>query len=449
MSSIENRALWGSKLGFILAASGSAVGLGNIWRFPYIAQENGGGIFLFVYLLAILFIGLPIILAEFALGRATAQNAVGAYRAISKRWAFLGYWAVFVCFGVLAYFYVISGWTLAYMAKAVTGDLTSAPFKDFLADPKSQIFYTVIFALLPITVVAFGVRKGIERMAEVLLPLFVVLLVGMFVHSLLKLGSNEGLRYLFTPDVSKLNAKTALFAVGQAFFSLSIGMGVMITYGSYQRKSDNLMTSSIAVTAFNTLVAILAASLIFAIAGHSLERGGPSLMFETMIKLFAAPEYGRVIPILFFAMLAIAALTTSVSFLETLVSYSIDELKISRKYAVFAVTAAVLALSVPSALSMGANETLSNIWNGKGFLWVIDILFGNVLLTVGGLLMCVFVTWRWGIWLAGREVLVGSPGFGKLIRLWRITLGFIAPAAIITLIVYIIWHESHSVFWQF
>ncbi len=436
MGATNQRAQWNSKLGFILAAAGSAVGLGNIWRFPYVTQENGGGIFVLLYLVAVVFIGLPVMLAELTIGRHTQRNPVGAFKKISPRWKFVGLLGVATGAGILSYYSVVAGWTVGYIIKSATGDLDPKGFGAFLGNAPLQISYLILFLGLTGFVVARGVKDGIERMAKLLMPLLLLMMIGLIIRGLTLPTAAEGLKYFLMPDIDGLSGKTVLYAIGQAFYSLSLGMGAMITYGAYIGKKDNLATSALAVVSFDTLIAILAGFLIFPVIGHSLEKGGAGLVFVTMIEQFNQIPQGQWIALAFFLLLAVAALTSTVSLLEVVTAYFIDEWKFSRLKSVIIVCIVTGLLGIPSALSLGAVSGLSDIVGGKGFLDLMDFLIGNVSLCIGALLTCIFLVYRWGIGNAAEEVIASAPSFKPYVQIWRVLLGGIVPLAILSLIVY-------------
>ncbi len=438
LPSAGERAHWGSKIGFILAAAGSAIGLGNIWRFPYVTNENGGGMFVLLYLVAILFLGLPVMLAELTIGRHTEKNPVGAFGAIAPGWRFVGYLGVATGVAILSYYGVVAGWTVGYVVKSAAGTLDPGGFGAFIGDPTLQVGYMVAFMALTMVVVAFGVKEGIERMAQVLMPLLLLLMVGLVIRGLTLPTAAEGLHFYLYPNLDKITPKTVVFAIGQAFFSLSLGMGAMITYGSYLSKKDNLASSAAWVVGFDTVIALLAGFLIFPVIGKGLEKGGPTLVFVTMIEQFNAMAGGRWIALLFFLLLAIAALTSTVSLLEVATAYLVDEKGMKRRTAVVSVSAVTVALGIPSALSLGAVPGLSSIIGGKGFLDLMDFLFGNVSLTLGALLTCIFLAYRWGIGNAADEVASSYPQFRRWVMAWRILLGIVAPVAIATILVYVL-----------
>ena len=267
----ESRATLGGKLSAVLVAAGSSVGLGNIWRFPYVAGDNGGGAFLIIYILCVLLLGLPLMIAEFSVGRASHLNAVGAYRKLNRRWSFLGYNGVLAAFLILGFYFVVSGWTAEYMVHSATGEIarysTAEEYKNlfetFISNPWRPVLYTCLFVLATHFVIALGVQKGIERSAKILMPLLFVILIILSVHSLLMPGGEAGLKFLFAPDFSKVTPTTVLVALGQAFFSLSIGIGTMVTYASYFKPDTNLRHTALNVTILDTLVAVLAGVVIF------------------------------------------------------------------------------------------------------------------------------------------------------------------------------------------
>ncbi len=291
------RVTLGGKLSAVLVAAGSSVGLGNIWRFPYVAGDNGGGAFLAIYILCVLLLGLPLMLAEFTVGRASHRNAVGgAFRTLDSRWSFLGYNGVLAAFLILGFYLVVSGWTAGYMVRSLTGELArlssaaeyEALFAEFIRDPWRPLVYTGLIALATHSVIALGVRKGIERSAKVLMPLLFVVLIALSVHSLLLPGGGEGLRFFFRPDFSQVTPSTVLVALGQAFFSLSISIGTMVTYASYFKPDTDLRHTALNVTILDTLVAVLAGVVIFpAVFSVGIApSSGPSLVFITLPGIF-------------------------------------------------------------------------------------------------------------------------------------------------------------------
>lgn len=317
----ESRATLGGKLSAVLVAAGSSVGLGNIWRFPYVAGDNGGGAFLIIYILCVLLLGLPLMIAEFTVGRASHRNAVGAYRALNPRWSFLGYNGVLAAFLILGFYFVVSGWTAEYMVHSVTGSIArfstaeqyKSLFENFISNPWRPVVYTCLFVLATHFVIAMGVQKGIERSAKILMPLLFLILIVLSVHSLLMPGGEAGLKFLFAPDFSKVTPTTVLVALGQAFFSLSIGIGTMVTYASYFKPDTNLRHTALNVTILDTLVAILAGVVIFpAVFSVGIEpSSGPSLVFITLPSIFNGMPLSMVWSSIFFLLLVVAGIAVA------------------------------------------------------------------------------------------------------------------------------------------
>ncbi|MGD8376196.1 MAG: sodium-dependent transporter, partial [Acidobacteriota bacterium] len=400
MSATAGRGEWSSRLGFILAAAGSAIGLGNIWRFPYTAGQYGGGAFVLVYLLFVAAIGMPVILAELSLGRRTKRNAVGAFRALFPRswWPAVGGLGVVTGFGILSFYSVIAGWTLKYAWWSATGkfsgyiggDESAALFEHLTGDGWSMILLTGLFLALTAVVVQRGVSAGIERSVKVLMPIFFLLLVLLVLRSVTLEGAGEGLEFLFDFDLSKLNAGAIVSALGQALFSLSIGMGAMITYGSYFPKDEDLPSAGVTVAIFDTAIALVAGLMIFPALFHAGQEptAGPGLVFVVMPTIFSSFPGGAVAATLFgtafYVLLAIAALTSTISLLEVIVAYFIDERGWSRPGATWLLAGTCFVLAVPSALSNGAVSWLSSLPGvGMDFLSLANIIFGNYFLSIG------------------------------------------------------------------
>lgn len=398
----ESRATFGGKLSAVLVAAGSSVGLGNIWRFPYVAGDNGGGAFLIIYILCVLLLGLPIMLAEFTVGRSSRRNAVGAYRALDKRWSFVGYNGVLAAFLILGFYFVVSGWTVEYMVHSVTGslaDFTTAEeyknvFYTFISNPWRPVLYSSLFVLATHGVIALGVQQGIERSAKILMPLLFLILIILAINSMLMPGGVEGVKFLFAPDFSKVTPTTVLVALGQAFFSLSIGLGSMVTYASYFKPDTNLRHTAVNVTILDSLVAILAGLVIFpAVFSVGIEpSSGPSLVFITLPSIFNGMPLSMLWSAIFFLLLVVAALTSTISLHEVITAYLHEEWRLSRKAAAWATTAATALLASLASLSLGALAE----WKifGLNIFDSLDFVTANVLLPLGGLFTCVFVGWK-------------------------------------------------------
>jgi len=366
----ENRGQWGSKLGFILAASGSAVGLGNIWRFPYMTGENGGAAFVFIYLACVIFIGLPLMWLELAFGRHTGKNPVDAFRVTGRPkevWLYkyagpaVGVLCLAACFFVLSYYGVIAGWTIGYIYDSIAG--TQMDFKEFSANPNWVIPLFAVFIAATIYIVQAGIEKGIEKWSKILMPLLLGLVVVVIIRSVTLKGAMEGIEWYLSPDFSKVDGKVVLAALGQAFFSLSVGWGLMITYGSYMPKSQNIISNGFWVALMDTGVALMGGLMVipavFAL-GFPVD-AGPTLTFETLPAVFSKMTAGVVIGGLFFLLLTVAALTSSISMLEVPVSYFVDGKRASRQKAAIIVGIVAFAVGLPSALSFKGSETFSSI----------------------------------------------------------------------------------------
>ena len=437
----NQRGFWGSRFGFILAASGSAIGLGNIWKFPYIVGENGGGAFVLIYLICIFIIGTPIMLAEFTLGRKTNLNPVGAFHSLKPNSAYtsIGYMGVLAGFLILSFYGVVGGWTFAYVVKSVTGSVLSftSPkeagvfFGNFISNTGETLLYHALFMGLCIAIVLRGVHGGIERACEILMPTLVLFLLLLMIRSLTLDGAMEGVGFYLNPDFSKISVNTVLIALGQAFFSLSLGMGCMITYGSYLSEKENLTSSTVYVVMFDTLIALLVGMVIFpAVFAMGLEpTEGPSLVFSVLPTVFNSMPMGHVVSIIFFTLLAIAAITSGISLLEVVVAYFIDQRGWQRKKAVIIVGSSIFAFGIPSGLSFGAMAELKLV--GMTFFDHVDNIASNYLLPLGGMLTAIFVGWVWGTNNAHIEIEKHKHKFNfPWAQCWEFLIRYITPVAV-------------------
>jgi len=445
LSAVKPREAWGSKIAFILAATGSAIGLGNIWRFPMMAGKNGGAVFVLVYILAVLFIGFAVMLGELILGRFTQRNPVGAFAAIKPHtpWKLAGYLGVVTNVCILSYYTVVAGWLAGYLVKAVSGAfkgpvesrMADSLFTAFSADPVQVFLFLVLVIGITTYIVARGIKHGIEKWTKVLMPLLFFILLFLVIRAVSLPGAEKGIAFYLKPDFSRFDGTVVLYALGQAFFSLTLGMGTMITYGSYLSKSDNLVASAGWVAFTDTLVALLAGLIIFpalyAVPGIA-PTAGHGLVFKVFPLVFSRIPGGYVFGILLFGLLLVAALTSVISSLEVAVAYFIDERGWKRKKAAAAAGSICFILAVPSALSKGGMRMLTEI----DFMGMLDFVFGNTSLAVGALLLCVFLGYVWGSGNAAREVAKGNPRF-RLKPVWIFSLKFLAPAAIILILVFI------------
>lgn len=433
----QGREQWGSRLGFILACLGSAVGLGNIWRFSTTAGENGGGAFLLLYILLVLFIGIPVVMAEFTIGRKAQSDAVGSFQKLApgKPWVVAGFMGVASAFIILSFYGVVAGWVMKYFVGYLTGQLLHVQdndftgyFVSFIGETYEPVIWQFIFMALTIGIVVMGVKKGIEASNKILMPLLGVLLIVLAGYSLTLGGAKEGLNFLFNPDWSKLaEPKVWVAALGQAFFSLSLGMGALITYGSYLKKENKLPSAALSVGILDTVVAIIAGIMIFpAVFAFGLDpAGGAGLVFMTLPNVFDQMTGGMIVGTAFFFLLFAAALSSAVSLLEVAVAYFMRRFNWNRKTAVIIIGGLIFLLGVPSSLSQGAYAiTIMD----KDFLTFMDDLSGNVFLPLGGLIIALFMGWGWNKTDALRDSDFGQTTIGTL---WIWSLRIVAPVAIL------------------
>ncbi|MBN2010295.1 sodium-dependent transporter [candidate division KSB1 bacterium] len=446
----QDRGSWGSKAGFIIAAAGSAIGLGNIWRFPYVAGQNGGAAFVLIYIIFVVLIGLPVMITELAIGRHTKKNPWGAFELLFPKsvWRFVGGLGIFTGIGILSFYAVIAGFTLGYFFKIIKGDFSSiasgdqaaAIFTAFTANPYLAISLLVAFILITGLIVAGGVSAGIERWSKILMPILFVLLIVLAIRSITLEGASKGLEFYLKPDISKINPGVLARALGQALFSLSLGMGAMITYGSYISRKDNLVTSAASVVFFDTIIAILAGLVMFpALFAMGLDpAGGAGLVFVVLPSIFAKMPGGILFGAGIFLLLAVAALTSTISLLEVPVSYFVDEKKWPRKKAVIWMSVAAFVMGLPSAVSLGASDGLSKLpLVGFGFLDLMNAIFGNYSLSIGSLLIAVFAGYKWGAKVVIAEIQKEGVAF-QLKHVWTFLIRFVCPVAIAIIFVYII-----------
>ncbi|MDZ7623358.1 MAG: sodium-dependent transporter [Ignavibacteriaceae bacterium] len=440
----QNREKWGSKIGFVLAAAGSAIGLGNIWKFPYIAGENGGASFVLVYLICIAIIGLPVLIAEILLGRTTQRNPVGAFYKLSqsKFWASVGGLGVVAGFMILSFYAIIAGWAIGYIVEAISGNFYIWPepaaaaqhFHDLVINPYWILGYFALFMILTIVIVFAGIQKGIERASKIMMPILFILLIILMIRGLTLEGAEGGLDFLWNPDWSKISASTILLALGHAFFTLSLGMGAMLTYGSYMSDENSVPAAALQIVILDTVVALIAGMAIFtAVFAVGLDpAAGPGLIFHTLPGVFVKMPGGYIFSILFFILLAIAALTSSISLLEVVVSYFVDEKKWKRHNAAIVLGIIIFLLGVPSALSFNllSDFTIFNL----NFFDIVDFIASNILLPLGGLLISVFVAWIWGFDKVIPNLRKGAEklfdNYPWILGFWKFFLKFLSPVLI-------------------
>lgn len=433
------RAEFSSKFGVIAAAAGSAVGLGNIWKFPYITGVYGGAAFLVVYLIFILAIGLPVMLSEFIIGRKARKGAFGSFKKLAPKslWPVVGILGVGAAFMILAFYGVVAGWSIEYIVvsigngfKSKSPEQLASMFSTFIEAPVTPVFYQLVFMLLTGLIVMIGIKDGIERNTKIMMPFLVLIILILDIRAITLPGASEGLRFLFQPDFSKLSGEGVLSALGHAFFSLSIGMGTMITYGSYIDKKNNLLTTALEVTIADTLIAVLAGIAIFpAVFAFGIEASsGPGLVFITLPNVFQQMPGGYFFSILFFLLLMLAALTSSISILEVVVAYFHEELKMKRKLATIIATVIISLLGVICSLSVGIFEHYT--FFGLNFFGLVDWISANLLLPLGGLFIALFVGWKLGRKRSKAEILHGGHISEAMLSAFMFLVRFIAPIGI-------------------
>ncbi len=439
----QSRGKFSSSFGFIMAATGSAVGLGNLWKFPYLSGQNGGAVFVIVYIIFALAIGVPIMLAEMSIGRKTKLNPIGAYKSLNKRFTFIGVIGVICAFVILSYYSVIGGWVIKYIVTFFSGTHISDAtgfFNNFIKSPVEPVIWHIIFMAITCFIVIGGVSKGIEKSSKIMLPALFILIIVVVIRSVTLSGGLEGIKYFIIPDFSKVNSfdelsKVLLSAMGQVFFSLSLGMGALITYGSYLKKDVNLQKSSYIITALDTLVAILAGFAIMpAVFAFGFEpSAGPGLLFVTLPKVFESMPLGIIFAIVFFILVFFAAVSSSVSLLEVVTSYCIDNLKWSRKFSSIFVSLIMTFIGVFAALSFGPLGNIKIF--GITIFESLTFLSDKILMPIGGLFMCIFVGYVWGIDNASEEITSGGKIKFRWKKLFSISMKYIAPAIILIIFI--------------
>tara|TARA_Y100000741_G_scaffold33785_1_gene23926 strand:- start:19027 stop:20574 length:1548 start_codon:yes stop_codon:yes gene_type:complete len=405
----SQREQWGSRLGFIFAAAGSAVGIGNIWKYPSMAGQNGGGAFTVVYLICILIVGLSIVVAEFVIGRKTQLSPVGAFEKLApgSNWKWVGFLGVASAFVILSFYGVVGGWILKYIIDSITGgfgilsgnpDKAGAMFDGFITSTFSPIIYQIFFMALCIFVIVQGVKGGIEKWSKVMMPIIIILLGVLAIRGITLEGGMEGLSFLFNPRFEDLTASAIVLALGHAFFTVSLGMGTMITYGSYLNKKQNLMSSALWVIFLDTAIAMLAGvaifTTVFALGANPAE--GPGLIFVILPSIFPQLAGGAVWGTLFFILLFMAALTSAISILEVVTAYFIDQKGWSRKKATIRFGAIITIVGVFCSLSLGGGINITEFLE-MPFFDVMDYLSSKYMLPIGGMLTAIFILDKWGI----------------------------------------------------
>jgi NSS family neurotransmitter:Na+ symporter len=458
-----NRGHFSGRIGFILAAAGSAVGLGNIWRFPYLTGQNGGAVFLVFYLACVFLLCYPVMVGEIAIGRATGTSAYGAYEKLGgKRWALLGLFGILAGIFILSFYNVVAGWAFGYFLNISFGSLLQeGDFRNFFGFfvndildlsswkgfTNSNLIFSVIFMVATAVIVSKGIQKGIEAANKIMMPSLYLILIGLILYSLTLPNAMAGVKFYLVPDFSKMNAQTVFDGLRQAFFSLSLGMGALITYGSYLKKNENIVSSAAVISLADSSVAFFAGLMVFPLvfSQNMSPTEGPPLVFMVLPAVFQemGPLLGRIIGGSFFLLLCFAALTSTISLLEVPVAYLVDQKKISRTKAVWFLATLVFILGLPSMVSQGMPgfDFLNKLtfYKGRDFLTFVSDMC-DISLTVGGCLMCVFIARQWKIQNLNHELAEGNTGFtGSFIQKYiHITISYVCPVLLGILSVLII-----------
>jgi neurotransmitter:Na+ symporter, NSS family len=454
---MANRGNFSGRIGFILAAAGSAVGLGNIWKFPYLAGQNGGAIFLLIYLICIFTLCYPVMVGEIAIGRKAGLDAYGSYQKLGgKRWGYLGLFGILAGIFILSFYNVVAGWAFGYFLHISFGDLLNETnfgsfFGLFVNDilnlssaeglASSNFLFSLLFMVFTAFIVAQGIQKGIEMANKIMMPALYLILIGIIIYGLTLPNAMSGVRFYLIPDFGELKIQTVFDGLKQAFFSLSLGMGAMMTYGSYLKKDENITSSAAIISLADTSVAFFAGLMVFPLV-HFLQyklqvtevaTAGPPLIFIVLPQIFQemGPMLGRVIGGAFFLLVCFAALTSTISLLEVPVAYLVDQKKMKRKNVVWGIAALIFVIGLPSMMSQGMVEGLNKLafFRGQDFLTFISDM-SDIMLTVGGCLMCVFITYQWGIHNMNEELEIGGQGYSTSFRkkYLNFTIQYVCPA---------------------
>lgn len=439
---MQKRSSFSSKIGFVLAAAGSAVGLGNIWRFPYLAAQYGGGTFLLVYLILAVTFGFTLMTAEIAIGRKTGISAIEAFKKLDSRFGFLGILASVVPIIIFPYYSVIGGWVIKYFVTFATGGVAEAAgdtyFSDFIGTTGEPIGWFCLFIALTAVVVFLGVQKGIENVSKFMMPVLVVLTIFIACYGLTLDGAIDGLIYYVKPNWENFSIKTIIAAMGQMFYSMSLAMGIMVTYGSYMKKENNLESSVRQIEIFDTVIAFFAGLMIipavFAFSGGTTDtlQSGPSLMFVMLPKVFNSMPMGGVIGTVFFILVFFAALTSSISLMETIVSIIIDKTGLNRNLTCIIVAVIALLLGIPSALGFSSWSDIT-FFGGMSILDTFDFISNSILMPIVAFFTCVLVGHIIGPKVVADEVKVTDGKF-KSEKLFTVMIKWIAPVFLLIIL---------------
>jgi neurotransmitter:Na+ symporter, NSS family len=419
---MSNRGNFSGRIGFILAAAGSAVGLGNIWRFPYLAGQNGGAAFLLIYLICVFLLCFPVMVGEIAIGRKANSDAYGSYKKIGGgAWGYLGFFGIFAGILILSFYNVVAGWAFGYFLEISFGNLLNeanfgAFFGNYVNDISDNFWFSLGFMILTALIVSQGIQKGIEAANKIMMPALYVILIGLIIYSLTLPNAMNGVKFYLIPDLSEIKTQTIFDALKQAFFSLSLGMGALITYGSYLDKNQKIVSASAVISVADTSVAFLAGLMVFPMVAalNAYDVQGPSLIFVVLTQVFhnMGPVVGRIVGGSFFLLICFAALTSTISLLEVPAAYLVDQKKLPRKPVVWGIALLIFVLGLPSMVSQGMIPALNKMsfYKDRDFLTFVSDM-SDISLTVGGCLMCVFITYRWKIHNMDEELSLGDPAY--------------------------------------
>ena len=473
---MTNRGNFSGRIGFILAAAGSAVGLGNIWRFPYLAGENGGAIFLLVYLGCILLLCYPVMVGEISIGRAANSDAYGSYSKLGgKKWGYLGLFGIIAGIMILSFYNVVAGWAFGYFLHISFGDLLNEQdfggfFGSFVNDilnvssvhglASSNLIFSLVFMMLTAVIVTRGIQKGIEASNRIMMPTLYIILIGIILYSLSLPNAFSGVRFYLIPDFSELKIQTVVDGLKQAFFSLSLGMGGLITYGSYLSKKENITSSAMVISAADTSVAFFAGLMVFPLVHFlafklhidptEIGTSGPPLIFVVLPQIFheMGPVLGRIIGGSFFLLVCFAALTSTISLLEVPVAYLVDQKKYNRKHVVWVMALIIFICGIPSMMSQGMVAALNNLtfYKGQDFLTFISDM-SDICLTIGGCLMSIFISRRWGIKNMDTELAQGNDRYmtSGVRKYLHVPINWIAPILLGSLSIVIIMEKFFGI----
>ncbi len=438
----HERSNFSGSIGFVLAAAGSAVGLGNLWRFPYLAAQYGGGIFLFVYLILVLTFGFSLLILEIAIGRKTKQSSISAYQQLHKKFGFLGYLAALVPVLILPYYSVIGGWVIKYMLVFLSGNGSQAAdsgyFGGFVSQATSPLVYFFIFITITMLVVILGVQKGVERVSKIMMPVLVLITILIACYVATIDNAIEGIKYYLLPDFSKFSFKTICAAMGQLFYSMSIAMGIMVSYGSYVKDDVNLNKSVNHIEFFDTLIAMLSGFMIvpavYVFSGEEgLATGGAGLMFKTLPVVFDSMPFGGFIGGAFFILVFLAAATSSISLMEAIVSMMIDKWKMGRTKAVIICYIVSLLLGIPSSLGHGIWEDIKLL--GMDFLTFFDYISNSVMMPIVAICTCILAGWFVGPKVMKEEITKNGEKFHRY-GIFNVMIKYIAPVFLLIILVF-------------